>query len=116
MELSEIWSPERAAFSLAARSAVFLSLDLPFISKHHATRAVNQTTKRPRFFDSFLWFASPLQRILHIVKKPFRNDGRMLAFVYLTQVAKMTIIKRIRQHSLYTIFMKWLFASRLLAK
>lgn len=65
--------------------AVFLSLDLPFISKHHATRAVNQTTKRPRFFDSFLWFTSPLQRILHIVKKPFRNDGRMLAFVYLTQ-------------------------------
>jgi hypothetical protein len=32
--------------------AVFLSLDLLLIGKHHATRAVNQTAKWPRLFDS----------------------------------------------------------------
>ncbi|OGC87460.1 hypothetical protein A3B33_02310 [Candidatus Adlerbacteria bacterium RIFCSPLOWO2_01_FULL_54_16] len=55
-------------------------------------------------FGRFLRPATKSQNFLHSVKKLFGDDRRVFALVYLSRVAEVAVVKRIRKNEFCLIF------------
>ncbi|OGG74375.1 hypothetical protein A3A37_02820 [Candidatus Kaiserbacteria bacterium RIFCSPLOWO2_01_FULL_52_36] len=65
---------------------------------------LQQSAKCLWLFGRFLHFAAQGKNFLHSVKKLFGDNRRMLPLIHFTRVAKVAVVKRIRENEFCLVF------------